>query len=167
MLEVEGNVMLFTLAIRREIVICNSCRDREIKNNAWVTANNDFFRSRVRWFAKDFHAWRSHKWKLLVNHLRSDHKIVLQGNECIILFHIRQFMTWTHHSAKNSHRSLISPNVVTKDGLFWINIVTSPQLICDVTRTQGTGIVTSYSSIVFACAHWCKLYNGWPCNCGC
>ena len=31
----------------------------------------------------------------------------------------------------------------TKDGLFWINIVTSSQLICDVMRTRGTGIVTS------------------------
>ena len=31
-----------------------------------------------------------------------------------------------------------------KDGLFWIKIVTSSQLISDVMRTWGTGIVTSY-----------------------
>ena len=40
--------------------------------------------------------------------------------------------------------------IVARDGLFLINIVTSSQLICDVTRTRGTGIVTSYSSIVLA-----------------
>ena len=38
--------------------------------------------------------------------------------------------------------------IVAKDGLFWLSIVTSPQLICDVTRTLGTSIVTSYSSVV-------------------
>ena len=42
-----------------------------------------------------------------------------------------------------------------KDGLFCINIVTSSQLICDVRRTQGTGIV-SYSSIILALANWRK-----------
>ena len=34
--------------------------------------------------------------------------------------------------------------IVAKDGLFWLNIVTSSQLICDVTRTRGTGIMMSY-----------------------
>ena len=38
--------------------------------------------------------------------------------------------------------------IVVKDGLFWLGIVTSPQLICDVTPTGYTSIVTSYSSIV-------------------
>ena len=36
----------------------------DIKNNAWVTVNNDFW-SRVRWFANYFHGWRSHEWKPL------------------------------------------------------------------------------------------------------
>ena len=44
--------------------------------------------------------------------------------------------------------------IVAKDGLFWLSIVTSPQLICDLTRTRGAGIVTSYSSIVLARANW-------------
>ena len=46
--------------------------------------------------------------------------------------------------------------IAAKDGIFWINIVTSSQLICDVMRTRGTGIVTSYSSIVLARANWRK-----------
>ena len=46
--------------------------------------------------------------------------------------------------------------IVASDGLFWLNIVTSSQLICDVTRMRGTGIVTSYSSIVLARANWRK-----------
>ena len=43
--------------------------------------------------------------------------------------------------------------IVAKDGLFWLNIVTSSELICDVTRTRGTGIVTSCSVIVLASAN--------------
>ena len=46
--------------------------------------------------------------------------------------------------------------IVAKDGLFWLNIVTSSQLSCDATPTLGTGIVTSYSLIVLARANWRK-----------
>ena len=46
--------------------------------------------------------------------------------------------------------------IVAKDGLIWFSIVTSLQLICDVTRTQVTGIVTAYSLIVLARANWRK-----------
>ena len=46
--------------------------------------------------------------------------------------------------------------IIAKDGDFWLSIVPSPQLICDVTRTWSTGIVTSYSSIVLARAFWRK-----------
>ena len=42
----------------------------------------------------------------------------------------------------------------TKDSLFWINIGTSSQLISDIMRTRGTGIVKSYSAIVLARANW-------------
>ena len=42
--------------------------------------------------------------------------------------------------------------IVTKDGLFWLSIVTSSQLICDVTRTRDTSIVTSYSGDC-SCTH--------------
>ena len=75
----------------------------DIKNNAWVNVNNDFL-SRVRRFGNDFHSWKS-----LPNRLTSDKKIVIHGNECIILFLTRYFMSWTHKSAKNYHRALISP----------------------------------------------------------
>ena len=43
--------------------------------------------------------------------------------------------------------------IVAKDGLFWLSIVTSPRLICDVKWTRGTGIVTSYFSTVLARAN--------------
>ena len=46
--------------------------------------------------------------------------------------------------------------IAAKDGLFWIDIVTSSQLIYDVMRTRGTGIVTSYSSIILARTNWPK-----------
>ena len=46
--------------------------------------------------------------------------------------------------------------IVAKDGLFSLSIVTSPQSICDVTLTRGTGIVTSYLLIVLERANWRK-----------
>ena len=60
----------------------------------------------------------------------------------------------TQHSAKQS--SIAHFAIVTKGGVFWFSIVMSPQLICDVTWTQGTSIVTPYSSIVLARANWRK-----------
>ena len=46
--------------------------------------------------------------------------------------------------------------IVAKDGLIWRSIVASLQLIYDVTRRWGTGIVTSYLSIVIVRANWHK-----------
>ena len=53
-----------------------------IKNNAWVTVNNDF------WVTSE------------ANRITSDPNIVIHGNECIILFLTRCFMSSTHNSAK-------------------------------------------------------------------
>ena len=63
----------------------------------WIT----IFGSRVRRFANDFHEWR--------NCLTNELKTASHGNECIILFLTRYFMSWTHFSTKNNYRSLISP----------------------------------------------------------
>ena len=70
----------------------------------WIT----IFWSRVRWFGNDFHEWRSHEWKSLANHLTSDQNIVIHGNECIIIFLTRYYMSWVHSFAKNNRRSFIS-----------------------------------------------------------
>ena len=72
-------------------------------------------------------------------------KIVIQGNECIVLFVAPYIMSWTHKSAKNYNRALISPllpRAVFPDLALW------RQHNWSVTR--DTGIVTSYSSIVIA-----------------
>ena len=73
-------------------------------------------------------------------------KIVIPGNECITLFLTSSFVAWSYNSTKLS-------TAVAKNGLFCPRIVTREQLICDVTRTWGTGIVTSYSSIDVARAN--------------
>ena len=70
------------------------------------------------------------------------------------------FISYTLYVLNTSFRykqsSIAHFAIVASDGLFWLNIVTSSQLICDVTQTRGTGIVTSYSSIVLARANWRK-----------
>ena len=41
-----------------------------------------------------------HSWKSLGNHIMSDKKIVIHGNECIILFLTCYFMSWTPFSPR-------------------------------------------------------------------
>ena len=97
-------------------------------------------KSRVKIIGKSHHEWP---------------KMVIHGDKCIILFLIRYFISWTHNSAKNKP-SIGHSAIVAKDGIFWLRIMTSSQLLCDVTRTWGTGIVSSYSSIVLARDNWRK-----------
>ena len=118
----------------------------------WIT----ILGSRVRRFANDCHEWQNHEWKSLANRLTSDPKIVIHGKKCIILFLTRYSMSWVHNSARKQ-LSIADFAIDAADGLFWICIVTSPQLICDVTRTHSAGIVTSYSPIVAARANWRKI----------
>ena len=68
---------------------------------------------------------------------------------------------WYHEHKipiKNNNWSLNSPLSLRT---VWISIVASPQMVCDVTQTWSTGIVTPYSSIILAGAslrkgglHW-------------
>ena len=73
-----------------------------------------------------------------------------------VLFYFLHAIYVLNTKFRQKQLSITDFAIVAKDGLFWLNIVTSPQLICDVTRTWGTGIVTSYSSIVLARANWHK-----------
>ena len=70
------------------------------------------------------------------------------------------FISYTLYILNTSFRykqlSVAHFAIVASDGLFWLNIVTSSQLICDVTRRRGTDIMTSYSLIVLAHANWRK-----------
>ena len=102
-----------------------------------LTVNNDFW-SRVRWFANDFHEWRSHEWKSLANHLTRDQKsllmkiigksphswpkIVIHGNECIILFLTRYFVLNTPFRYKQTsfaHFAIAPRTVFFSDLTLW------------------------------------------------
>ena len=124
--------------------------------------NNDFG-SRVRWFANDFHEWRSHEWKSLANRLTSDEvtsenhwqnrltsdpNIVIHGNECIILFLTCYFMSWTHNSAKNNYRLLISP--------LWLRTAFSDLVVTTVDLWRHTNVRHWHCDVIFAyccCTH--------------
>ena len=58
---------------------------KDIKNNAWVTVNNDFL-SRVRRFGNDFHEWLRHSWKSLPNRLTSDKKSLFTVTNVLFYF---------------------------------------------------------------------------------
>ena len=74
----------------------------EIKNNAWVTVNNDFL-SRVRRFGDDFHEWRSHELKSLPNRLTSDKKSLFTVTN--VLFYFLHAILCHEHT--NSLRTII------------------------------------------------------------
>ena len=71
-----------------------------------------------------------------------------------VLFYFLHDILCPEHTISLKQLLIADFAIVAEDGLFWISIVTSPQLICDVTRTWGAGIVTSYLSIVLARANW-------------
>ena len=125
----------------------------DIKNNAWVTVNNDFWvtseaicqwfsrvtKSRVKIIGKSHHEWPKNRysWQRMYYFIS------------YTLFYVPGI----HNSAENHHPSLISqlsPRTAFSD------FVTPPELICDVTLTPDTSIVTSYSSIILAHANWRK-----------
>ena len=118
---------------------------RYIKNDkrffVWSEAIRQWFsrvtKSRAKVIAESPHEWQ---------------KVVIHGNKCIILF-LKRYLCPEHTIPPNPITDFA---IVTKNGLCWPSIVTSPQLICDVTRTWDTGIVTSCSSIVLARANWRK-----------
>ena len=116
----------------------------------WIT----IFWSRVGWFANDFHEWRSHEWKSVANNLTSDQKSLFT----VTNYHFKCYTQFLILNTlfRDKQSSIAHFAIVAKEGLFWLNIVTSSQLICDVTWTRSTGIVTSYSSIVLARANWRK-----------
>ena len=109
-----------------------------MNNNFWVMCE-----AICQWFS------RVTKSRLLANRITIDPKIIIHGDECVILFLTRYFMSL---NAQFRYKQLPTANfaIVTKDSLSWFSIVLSLQFICDVMRMLGTGIVTSYSSIVLA-----------------
>ena len=100
------------LSLKHDIVVI-----LEIKNNAWVTVNNDF-----GVMSEAICPWFCHEWKSLANRVTSDPKVVIHGNECIILFLARYFISWTPNSATINYPSLISAlslRTVFSDLVLW------------------------------------------------
>ena len=73
-----------------------------------------------------------------------------------ILYYFLHAIWWVEHTIPLKQLSITDVAIVAKHIFLWLSIVTSPQLICDVTQMWGTGIVMSYSSIVLACTNWHK-----------
>ena len=94
----------FTMLRPTHCIYFEAKKHRTMHGLPWIT----ILWSRVRRFANNFHEWRSHEWKSLANRITSDPKIAILGNEGIILFLARYFMSWTHNSTENNHLSLIS-----------------------------------------------------------
>ena len=68
----------------------------------------------TRLLTNGYHEWRSHEWKSLANHITSNPKMVIHGNECVILF-LTRYLSRTHNLRSIAHFA-----IVAKDGLFWL-----------------------------------------------
>ena len=116
----------------------------------WIT----IFGSRVRRFANNFtsdEVTSENHWQMAS---RVTHKSLFTVMN--VLFYFLHAIWCPEHSIPRKQLSTADFAVVARDSLFWFSIVTSPQLICDVTRMYDTSIVTSYSAIVLARANWHK-----------
>ena len=58
----------------------------------------------------------------------SDQKIFFMVANVLLFSLHAVYMSWTHKHTKNNYA------IIANDGLFWLGIVTSLQLICDITR---------------------------------
>ena len=92
----------------------------DIKNNAWVTVNNDFW-SRVRWFANDFHEGLPVKIIGKSPHEWPKKSLFTVTN---VLFYFLHAILCLEHTdfATNNHRSPISPlspRMVFSDLTLW------------------------------------------------
>ena len=123
-------------------------------DNLWLTVNNCFVtREAVRqWFSRVTKSWvktifeSPHEWQKPVSMVAHT------------LFYFLHALLFPKH--KNPLKTIIDRAhfaIVAKDVLFWLSIVTSPQVTCEVTRRRGIGIVTSYSSIILARINWRKV----------
>ena len=65
------------------------------------------------------------------------------------LFYFLHAILCHGHTIPLKQLSIADFPIVTKDGLFWLSIVMSPHLICDVTKSWGTGIVMPYFRWLF------------------
>ena len=92
--------------------------------------------------------WLRHSWKSLANRLTSDQKALFMVRNTLLSF--LDAILCPEHTISLKQSSMAHLTIATNDRVFWLSIVTSLQLICDVTQTRGTGIVQSYSSIILA-----------------
>ena len=92
----------------------------------------------LTWIAIFCHEWGDSAMIFTIDEVTSENhcritsrvtKIIIQDEECIILFLTRYIMPWTHISPKLSSNAYFT--IVAKGSLFWLSIVTSLQLICD------------------------------------
>ena len=111
-----------------------TCIDIKIYRKMRELPSITIFWSRVRRFAGDFHEWRSDEWNSSADPITCDPKIVIHGNECIILFSTSYLISWAHSTTKK-RLSITDFAIVAKEDVFWLSFVTHPKLICGVKRT--------------------------------
>ena len=102
----------------------------DIKNNAWVTVNNDFWvtsEAICQWFSR--FVTSENPWQITS---RVTPKSLFTVTN--VSFYFLHAIWCPEHTILLKELSIADFAIVAKDSLFWFSIVTSPQLICDVTR---------------------------------
>ena len=92
----------------------------EIKNNAWITVNNDFW-PLVMWFANYFHEWQSHVWKSSANHITSDQNSLFTVTNVLVYLLHTVFVLNTQFRKKQSsiaHFAIVA-RTVSSDLALW------------------------------------------------
>ena len=89
------------------------------------------------WITTWCHEWGDPAMKIIAE---SPHELYTV-TQILLFYFLHAILYHQHTNPLKTMLSSIAPfAIVTKDGLFSLSIVTSPQLICDVRRPGGTGI---------------------------
>ena len=113
----------------------------EIKNNAWVTVNNDFWVTMI--FTSDKVTSENHRQIAS----RVTQKSSFTVTNVLFYFLHAILCPWTHNSAKNNHRSLISqlsPRTVVSDLALW--------------RHRSGSVTSREREILALWRHICRLF---------
>ena len=115
---------------------------------SWISIFHEWCHS-----ATIFKSDGSHEWKIITESCHEWQKNGIHDDSCTVFFSYMPFYVLVKHTTPLNQSLVVHFAIFCKDSLFWLVIVMS---ICDVRWTQGTGIVTSSSSIVLACVNKCK-----------
>ena len=129
---------------------CHQQTYRIMHDLPWITIFLVTSQAICQWFSLGTEVTSENHWQIASGVTPNNRYLSIVMN---VLFYFLQAILCPEHTVPLKAIIDRSFRHCHRGRFFWLSIVSSPQLICDVTLTRATGIVTSYSSIVLVHAN--------------